>query len=101
MTESGPRLSISQRSRLALSLLAIFLGQLGIHRFYTGKKKSAITMLVLCVAGYATIWAVFGYVALSALWFWNVIDIVLALSGVFLDSDGNVVSNWKSYQAAM
>ena len=37
-----------QKSRLIYILLAIFLGGLGIHNFYAGYKKKAITQ-ILCV----------------------------------------------------
>src|SRR5512136_889407 len=39
----------STRSRLATTLLVIFLGQLGAHRFYIGKSGTAIIMLILSV----------------------------------------------------
>jgi TM2 domain-containing membrane protein YozV len=39
---------VGQRSRLAAALLAIFLGGLGVHKFYTGKLAMGILYLLLC-----------------------------------------------------
>ncbi len=40
----------SSKDRVAAGLLGIFLGSLGIHKFYLGYKKEAIIMLVVSVA---------------------------------------------------
>lgn len=37
----------TQRNKIVAALLAFFLGVFGIHRFYLGRKASAIVMLVL------------------------------------------------------
>lgn len=56
-------------------LLSIFLGGLGIHRFYVGKIGTGI--LQLLTAGGCGIWAL--------------IDIILIASGKFTDANGNVL----------
>ena len=38
---------MEQKSKLTAGLLAIFLGSLGIHKFYLGYKKEAIIMLLV------------------------------------------------------
>ena len=40
----------SSKDKLAAGLLGIFLGSLGIHKFYLGYKKEAIIMLVVSLA---------------------------------------------------
>ncbi len=62
----------SPKSWLATLLLAIFLGYLGIHRFYTGHLWVGILMLLTG--------GVFGI-----LW---IIDIILIAVGAFRDADG-------------
>lgn len=39
----------TDRNRIVAALLAFFLGVFGIHRFYLGRKASAITMLLLTI----------------------------------------------------
>lgn len=38
---------MEQKSKLAAGLLGIFLGSLGIHKFYLGYKKEGIIMLLV------------------------------------------------------
>lgn len=47
----GVSAGIDQR-KLTAGLLAIFLGALGIHKFYLGYKEEAIIMLVVSIGGY-------------------------------------------------
>ena len=41
----------SEKSKIAAGLLGIFLGGLGIHKFYLGYKKEGIIMLVVSIVG--------------------------------------------------
>lgn len=63
----GSLAGTGDKSKVAAGLLGIFLGSLGIHKFYLGYTKEAVIMLVvtlvgmpLCLVfvGYAMIWAV-------------------------------------------
>ncbi len=71
----GVRLKGSGEGRdwLTALLLAIVLGWLGVHRFYTG--HTAIGVVQLLTAGGCGIWAL--------------IDIIMIAAGTFRDSDGN------------
>ncbi|GIJ00084.1 TM2 domain-containing membrane protein YozV [Sediminihabitans luteus] len=60
------------KSRLAAGLLGIFLGALGIHRFYTGYTGLGITMLLISVLS-------FGFLA-WAVGIWGLIEGILYLT---------------------
>ena len=69
---------VSEKSRLAVTLLAFFLGELGIHRFYLGKIGTGILMLV----------------TLGGLGIWSLIDFIIAVSGAMRDKEGKLIKNW-------
>lgn len=68
----------SPKSRLAALLLAIFLGELGIHRFYVGKIGTGLIWL-FTVGFFGIGWLV---------------DIILIAAGVFRDGRGLPISRW-------
>jgi len=61
---------------LTCLLLCIFLGYLGVHRFYIGKIGTGILMLV----------------TLGGCGVWYIIDMVMIIAGKFKDSDGNFIT---------
>lgn len=69
----------SPRSRTVALVLAGFLGIFGAHRFYVGKTRSAIVMLI----------------TLGGLGLWWLYDVVLVTSGSFRDEEGRLVSSWE------
>ena len=69
---------VSTKSRLVALLLCLFLGELGIHRFYVGKVGTGI--LWLCTGG------IFGIGFL--------IDLIMIIVGGFTDSYGLRVEVW-------
>lgn len=62
----------SQKDYLTTLLLCIFLGPLGVHRFYTGKIGTGIAMIF--TFGGALIWAM--------------VDLIFIIAGRFKDSTG-------------
>ena len=69
---------VSPKSRLIVTLLAWFLGVLGVHRFYLGKIGTGILMLI----------------TLGGLGIWALIDFIMAIAGMMKDKDGKVIQRW-------
>ena len=76
MIDSG---MISDRSRLVTFLLCLFLGGLGIHRFYAGKTGTGIIWLLTL--------GVFGIGSL--------VDLIMIICGTFKDIEGKFIYDWQ------
>lgn len=61
-----------QKSWLAALLLCLFLGGIGVHRFYTGKIGTGILMIL----------------TLGGLGIWVLIDLIMIAIGKFTDKQG-------------
>lgn len=86
--------NVSSKSRLALTLLAFFLGQISIHRFYAGKIGTAVFQLLLGLAGWGMSFMGVGFILLVPLEIWILIDFIMALCGLFKDGNGRRISKW-------
>lgn len=69
---------MSEKKRLPALLLCLFLGGLGIHRFYVGKIGTGI--LQLCTLG--------------GLGIWVLCDLIMIIVGAFTDKEGNKLEAW-------
>ena len=67
----------SDKSWVALLLLCLFLGGIGIHRFYVGKIGTGILQLI----------------TLGGLGIWSLIDLIIIIVGKFEDKNGNIICN--------
>jgi len=86
---------ISPKSRLATTLLAVFLGAYGAHRFYLRKIGSAVGMLILGIAGSLTWWVFgLGFIPLIIVGIWAFVDFIVAVSGNMKDNQGRLIKKW-------
>ncbi len=69
---SADTADVSDKSKLTAGLLAIFLGSLGVHRFYLGYTLLGVVQLLLC----------------GGCGIWQIIDIVLIFTGKLPDAKG-------------
>ena len=74
----SPNANISPKSRLVALLLCLFVGFLGVHRFYVGKTCTGILMLL----------------TLGGLGIWGLIDLIIIVVGSFKDKEGRTVFRW-------
>ncbi len=69
----------SEKNRMITLVLCLFLGGLGIHRFYVGKVGTGILTIV----------TVFGFIGI-----WPLIDLIMIAIGKFTDKSGQPVLAW-------
>lgn len=67
----------SEKDWLVTLLLCLFLGSIGVHRFYTGKIGTGLLQLF----------------TLGGCGIWVLIDLIMILVGNFKDKDGNAITN--------
>ena len=60
-----------------LATLCLFLGGIGVHRFYVGKVGTGILQLI----------------TLGGCGIWTLIDLIMIITGSFTDKDGNKITN--------
>ncbi len=87
VTQPAPEVEVSEKSWLAALLLEIFLGGLGIHRFYVGKIGTGILWL-LTASLVGTGW---------------IVDLVMIATGKFKDKQGRYLKSdaWKRANETM
>jgi hypothetical protein len=69
----------SEYTRLPVFVLCIFLGWIGLHRFYVGKIGTGILQLV----------------TLGGLTLWTLYDLIVIVFGTFTDADGRKIVRWS------
>ena len=67
----------SEKDWLVTLLLCLFVGGIGVHRFYAGKIGTGILQII----------------TLGGCGIWTLIDLIMILTGNFTDKDGNAITN--------
>ncbi len=67
----------SDKNWLVTLLLCLFVGAIGVHRFYAGKIGTGILQLI----------------TLGGCGIWTIIDLIMIITGNFKDKDGNPITN--------
>jgi TM2 domain-containing membrane protein YozV len=70
--------NFSPKSRVVALFFCLFLGLIGVHRFYVGKIGTGILMVL----------------TLGGLGIWTLIDLILIAAGSFRDKEGRRVFLW-------
>ena len=89
----------SKKSRLVLVLLSFILGLLGVHKFYSGKIVTGITMLMLTIIGVLTSILVDsgpGLILIAIVSVWVLIDLMKAIIGRVKDKEGKLITRWSN-----
>lgn len=79
---------LSDKQKVVAGLLQIFLGTLGVGRFYTGHTGIAVTQLLMTVVGWLTVIFFVGVFLLIGVAIWAFIDGIILLSAGGTDSRG-------------
>lgn len=87
VTDSG----VSEKSKGTAAVLCFFLGAFGIHRFYVGKVGTGVTLLLLTLATWITVWIGIGFLPLTIVVIWEIIDFIMILCGNFKDKAGRIL----------
>ena len=69
----------SEFTRLPVFVLCVFLGWIGLHRFYVGKIGTGILQLL----------------TLGGLTLWTLYDLIVIVFGTFTDADGRKIVRWS------
>lgn len=78
------------KSKLAAGLLGIFLGCYGVHNFYLGYTKKAVTQLVLSIVGIVLSCIGIGVFLVLGVSIWGLVEGIMILCGkVEVDGQGN------------
>lgn len=82
------------KSKIAAGLFGIFLGTFGVHNFYLGYTKKAVTQLVLAIVGILLSCIGIGAILVFAVEIWGLIEGIMILCGkIETDANGNYLTS--------
>ena len=82
---------ISEKNKLAVILLCVFVGQLGIHHFYSGNVSKGIAVVILTIASWLTMGIGLGLFFWFCWLVWWIVDIVHIARGKYKDGNGRFI----------
>lgn len=62
------------KEKIIAALLAFFLGEWGIHKFYLNEQAEGKKYLIWCIVGILTSWLIIGLIPLLVLWVKKIVD---------------------------
>lgn len=62
------------KEKIIAALLAFFLGEWGIHKFYLNEQSAGKKYLIWCIIGICTCWLLIGLIPLLVLWILKLVD---------------------------
>lgn len=78
----------SDKNKLVALLLVLFLGGLGLHRFYLGRKQGGLLMLGMTIVGTITSGLGIGTALVGIVSIWCLVDLVCLCIGKLTDAQG-------------
>ena len=81
------------KSKIAAGLLAIFIGQFGVHNFYLGYTNLGITQVVLTVIGYVTSCFGIGVFLVAGVAIWAFVEGIMCLMDARPDAWGRPLTD--------
>lgn len=73
----------SEKMVLPTFLMCLFLGPLGVHRFYVGKPGSAVAMLLSTLFTFGIVGGI-----------WTIVDLIIIAVGSFRDGENRLIRRW-------
>lgn len=62
------------KEKFIAALLAFFLGEWGLHKFYLNEQSAGKKYLIWCLVGICTSWLLIGLIPLMVLWVLKLVD---------------------------
>lgn len=87
----------SEKSHVAAGLLALFLGGLGIHKFYLGYNQEGVILLISTFVSWILLFILIGFLGLFAIGIITLIEAVIYLTTSQADFDRIYVEGRKGW----
>jgi len=82
------------KSKIAAAVLALFLGNFGVHNFYLGYTGKAVTQLLLTILGFPLAFVFIGFPMIMASSIWAFVEAIMIFTGgINKDAKGNALKD--------